>query len=123
MFIVLIQKIKIKEEKIEVVKTWPQPKVIRDIQIFLSFTNFYWQFIKSFNNLVTSLILILKTILSTFLLINGSTRTINPNAGKVFKEKSDVRGNTNGKVKNLSKFKNIKNLTKSKKVKFCKDQS
>lgn len=88
---------------------------------FLSFTNFYWQFIKSFNNLTASLSLMLKTILSTFLLTNGFTRTINPNADKVFKEKSDVRGSISKKVKNLSKFKNIKKLTKSKKVKFCKD--
>lgn len=29
-------------------KTWPEPKSIKDIQIFLSFTNFYKRFIKNF---------------------------------------------------------------------------
>ena len=28
-------------EKIEVVKDWPEPKSVRDIQVFLGFANFY----------------------------------------------------------------------------------
>ena len=32
-------------EKIEVVKKWPEPKSIQDIQVFLGFVNIYLQFI------------------------------------------------------------------------------
>ena len=28
-------------ERIEVVKEWPEPKSVRDIQVFLGFANFY----------------------------------------------------------------------------------
>ena len=34
-----------KIEQIKVVKKWPKPKSVRDIQVFLGFANFYWQFI------------------------------------------------------------------------------
>ena len=34
-----------KVKKIEVLKNWPEPKLVRDIQVFLNFANFYWQFI------------------------------------------------------------------------------
>ena len=33
--------INIEAKKIEVVKKWPEPKSVRDIQVFLGFTNFY----------------------------------------------------------------------------------
>ena len=48
-------------KKIEIMKDWPEPKLVRNIQIFLGFTNFYCQFIKSFSKIVASLTLILKT--------------------------------------------------------------
>ena len=34
-----------KEKKIDVVKNWPEPKSISDIQVFLGFANFYYCFI------------------------------------------------------------------------------
>ena len=34
-----------KVEQIEVVKKWLKPKLVWDIQVFLGFANFYWQFI------------------------------------------------------------------------------
>ena len=49
------------EERIKAVKAWPEPQSIWDIQVFLSFANFYKQFIKDFNKIATLLILILKT--------------------------------------------------------------
>ena len=49
-----------REEKIEAVKAWPEPQSIQNIQVFLSFTNFYRRFIKSFSKIAVSFILILK---------------------------------------------------------------
>ena len=43
--------INIKAEKIEVVKEWPKPKLVQDIQVFLSFANFYQQFIHGFSKI------------------------------------------------------------------------
>ena len=44
-YVVSAQGVRIEEERIEVVKNWPKPKSIQDIQVFLSFANFYWRFI------------------------------------------------------------------------------
>ena len=35
----------------EAMNNWPEPKSIRDIQIFLGFANFYWRFIQSFGKI------------------------------------------------------------------------
>ena len=48
-------------ERIEVVKKWPEPKSVRDIQVFLGFANFYRQFIQSFSKLAAPLTSMLKT--------------------------------------------------------------
>ncbi len=50
-FIVLAQEIRIEEERIEVVKTWPEPQSVRDIQVFLGFANFYRRFIRNFSKI------------------------------------------------------------------------
>ena len=50
-----------KDEKIEVVKNWPKPKLMRDIQVFLGFANFYWRFIQGFSKIAGPLILVLRT--------------------------------------------------------------
>ena len=47
-------------KKIEVVKKWLEPKSVRDIQVFLSFANFYWQFIQGFSRMVAPLTSMLK---------------------------------------------------------------
>ncbi len=39
------------EEKIEAVKAWQESQSVRDIQVFLSFANFYRRFIQNFNRL------------------------------------------------------------------------
>ena len=44
-YVVLSKDISIETKKIKVVKNWPEPKLIRNIQVFLDFINFYWQFI------------------------------------------------------------------------------
>ena len=49
------------DEQIEAVKQWPEPQSIRDIQVFLGFTNFYRRFIQGFSQIAATLILMLKT--------------------------------------------------------------
>ena len=46
-YVVLSKRISMEAEKIEVVKNWPEPKSVRDIQVFLGFTNFYYDFFKA----------------------------------------------------------------------------
>ena len=48
-------------KRMEVVKEWPKPKSVQDIQVFLPFANFYWQFIQGFSRIAASLTSILKT--------------------------------------------------------------
>ena len=55
------QRISIEEEKIEAVKTWLEPKSIRDIQVFLGFANFYRRFIQEFSRIAAPLTSMLKT--------------------------------------------------------------
>ena len=44
-YVVSSKGISIEVKRIEVVKEWPEPKLVRDIQVFLGFANFYGQFI------------------------------------------------------------------------------
>ena len=39
--VVSSQSIRMEDEKIEVVKNWPEPKLVWDIQVFIGFANFY----------------------------------------------------------------------------------
>ena len=53
------------DERIKAVEQWPEPKLIRDIQVFLGFANFYWRFIQGFSCIVIPLTSMLKTTGST----------------------------------------------------------
>ena len=44
------------------VKKWSKLKLVQDIQVFLGFTNFYWQFIQGFSKIAAPFISMLKTI-------------------------------------------------------------
>ena len=57
----MVRGIMIEEEKIEVVKTWPEPQSVRDIQVFLGFVNFYRRFIRNFNRIAAPLTSMLQT--------------------------------------------------------------
>ncbi len=50
-FIVSVQGIKMEKKRIKAVKTWPKPKSVRDIQMFLGFANFYRRFIRNFSRI------------------------------------------------------------------------
>ena len=40
-YVILSKRINMKAERIEVIKDWPEPKSVRNIQVFLGFANFY----------------------------------------------------------------------------------
>ena len=49
------------DERIKVVKNWPEPKSVWNIQVFIGFANFYWRFIRGFIRIAAPLISMLKT--------------------------------------------------------------
>ena len=59
-YVVSNQGIRMEDEKIKVVKNWPKWKAVWNIQVFISFANFYWRFIRDFGRIATPLLLILK---------------------------------------------------------------
>ena len=64
-FVISAQRISMGEERIEAIKSWPEPKLIRDIQMFLGFANFYRHFIQGFSRITAPLTLMLKTTAGT----------------------------------------------------------
>ena len=56
-------------ERIEVVKEWPEPKSVQDIQVFLGFANFYRRFIQGFSKIAVPLTSMLKTTVSSQVLV------------------------------------------------------
>ena len=58
------------DKQIETVENWPEPKLIRDIQVFLGFANFYQRFIQSLSKIARPLTLILRMSFITRLLKN-----------------------------------------------------
>ena len=55
------QWVRIKDEQIEAMKNWLEPKSIREIQVLLGFANFYWRWIQSFSLIAGFLISMLQT--------------------------------------------------------------
>ena len=64
-YIVSSKDIRMKDERIETVKQWPESQSVQDIQVFLGFTNFYQWFIHGFSQIVAPLTSLLKTSRST----------------------------------------------------------
>ena len=60
-FIVCREGIRMDPKRVEAVTQWPQPKSIHDIQIFLSFVNFYRRFIEGYLHITCLLTELLKT--------------------------------------------------------------
>ena len=52
------------DEQIKVVKNWPKLTLVRDIQIFIGFANFYRHFIQGFSKIAALLTSMLKTTTS-----------------------------------------------------------
>lgn len=92
-----------KEKKIKMIKTWSEPRAIMNIQIFISFANFYCHFIKSFSRIAELSISILKT----------TTAAANK-PHKIDDENDDVEQDGEGVVKAVGVDENIENLSKTK---------
>ena len=58
------------DERIKIVKQQAESKLIKDIQVFLRFANFYWQFIQGFRCIVVLFTSMLKTIRNTGYAVN-----------------------------------------------------
>ena len=62
-YIASSQGIWMEDERIKAVRNWLEPKLVRDIQVFISFANFYWRFIQGFSNIaapLTSMLMMIK---------------------------------------------------------------
>ena len=53
------------DERIKTVKSWPEPKSVQDIQVFIGFANFYRRFIQGFSKIAAPLTSMLKTSSTT----------------------------------------------------------
>ena len=60
-YVVSAQEVRIEDEQIEVVKNWYESMLVRDIQVFISFANFYQRFIRGFSKIAAPLTSMLKT--------------------------------------------------------------
>ena len=71
-YVVSAEKVQIEDERIEAVRNWPEPKSVKDIQVFLGFPNFYWRFIQGFSKiakLLTSMLRITRSAENLSLLV------------------------------------------------------
>ena len=98
------------DERIRAVEQWPEPKSVRDIQVFLGFANFYRRFIQGFSHIAAPLTSMLKTTGST-----GFAANLEKTKGEVGSDSmvgdSMIDG---GKATNPTKGKNQAKTTKSK---------
>ncbi len=121
-FVVSAQGIKMEEERIEVVKTWPEPQLVRDIQVFLGFANFYKRFIRNFNRIVVPLTSMLRTTDNEALSIQATGNKKNQDAPTSAGADGGAGGGAGGggSIKNLS---TVAKSAKSKKPNFAKANS
>ena len=60
-FLVSHEGIKMDPAKVDTIQSWPEPQNIKEIQIFLSFANFYWRFITHYSQIAVPLTKYFKT--------------------------------------------------------------
>ena len=99
-------------KKIEVVKEWPKPKSVRDIQVFLGFANFYGQFIQGFSKIAALLTSMLKTTVSSQVLVTDKALDANEVGGI---ESGDKLIEKCGKLSKTGKTSKVQKLSKSRK--------
>ncbi len=119
----MAQGIKIEEERIETIRNWLEPQSIRDIQVFLSFANFYRRFIRNFNRIATPLTSIFQTIDDETLSTQATKNEKNQDAlGGDDGTSGDANINNQSTAANVAKSKKP-TLTKTKKSDFAKVNS
>ena len=99
----LAQAVKIDNKQIELVKNWSGPTLIREIQLFIGFANFYQCFIQSFSKIAAFLPLLLKTTG----LLDLASKTFKVNDDKI----AGVDNKANKTAVNLSKNEKSRKLT------------
>ena len=60
-YVVSAQGVRMEDKRIEAVRNWPEPKSVKDIQVFLGFANFYRRFIQGFSKIAGPLTSMLRT--------------------------------------------------------------
>ena len=104
------QGIRIEDEQIKVVKNWPEPTSVRDIQVFIGFANFYQYFIRGFSRIAAPFTLMLKTTRSSGLAPRGVEDEIVWDYGNVdetIRNLSKSRKSKNNKSENLTRVPTI----------------
>ena len=122
-YVVLAQGVKMEDDRIEAVKNWPEPKSVRDIQVFLGFANFYRRFIRGFSKIAGPLTSILRT---ANLIENSLTSVGVAEEDKVVGggEFGGANGNSSKSQKSKKSKKSAKNPTKmTKSQKLTKSKS
>ena len=107
-----LQRICIEDERIKAVKQWPEPKLVRDIQVFLRFANFYWQFIQGYSCIAAPLTLILKITGNIGSATNSKEIEGKVNGNKVDGDNLNSGGETTNQSNSIKK--NQAKITKSK---------
>lgn len=59
-YIVSAKGIQMESDRIEAIKSWPEPRNVKDIQVFIGFANFYRRFIEGFNKKTAPLTSLIK---------------------------------------------------------------
>ena len=110
-------------EQIQVNQEWSKLKSIQDIQVFLGFANFYWQFIQGFSKIVTLLTSVLKITVLLQVLVTNKMLAVNEvgyvedfeelieKSGKLSKTRKFFKSG-NSKGEKLSKFRKLTRLGK-----------
>ena len=111
-YIVLAQKVKIEDKQIKVVKNWSKPTLIKDIQVFIGFANFYQFFIQGFSKKTALLISILKTTglskQSDLRVFKAGNNEVVGNGDRANKTVVDLSKSKNKKSRKLMRMPNIK---------------
>ncbi len=106
------------EERIEAVRDWPEPQLVRDIQVFLGFTNFYRRFIRNVSRIAAPLASMLRTTDDETLSIQATENEKNQDA--LASGGAGGGAGSGGSIKNLS---TATKSAKSKKPNFAKANS
>lgn len=59
-YIVSANGVRMEEDRVEAIRSWPEPRNVRDIQVFIGFANFYRRFIEGFSKKAAPLTSLIK---------------------------------------------------------------
>ena len=100
-YVISAQGVRMEDKRIEAVKNWPEPKSVRDIQVFLGFANFYFRFIRGFSKIAGPLTSMLRTA--------NSSENLLTSVGVAEGDEVVSGGESGGANKNSSKSQKSKN--------------